>query len=44
MYFAIEDEKIILLLTAGPKADQKRDIARALKYYNEYKERNNEIK
>ena len=37
VYFAIEDDKIILLLTAGNKTTQQKDIEKAEEYWLEYK-------
>ena len=37
VYFAENDENIILLLLGGDKSSQKRDIKTAKKYWNEYK-------
>lgn len=39
IYFAEEDNKIIILLTGGDKSTQEKDIKKATEYYNEHKER-----
>lgn len=36
LYFAMEENRIILLLCGGVKGSQHRDIARAIAYYREY--------
>ena len=40
IYFAEVDNKIILLLLGGGKSKQSNDIAKAQKYFKDYKERN----
>ena len=42
VYFGKENEKIIILLIGGDKSTQKRDIALAKAYWQEYKEQKNE--
>jgi len=44
VYFGKDNEKMILLLVGGDKATQKRDVKRAFKYWNDYKERRNDEK
>lgn len=39
IYFAEEDNKIIILLTGGDKSSQEKDIKKATEYYKEYIER-----
>jgi len=39
IYFAEEDNKIIILLTGGDKSTQEKDIKKAYEYYTEYNER-----
>ena len=39
MYFALEENKLILLLCGGNKSRQKKDIAKAKKYLTEYQGR-----
>ena len=39
IYFAEENEKIIILLTGGDKSSQEKDIKKAVEYYKEHKER-----
>ena len=39
VYFGLEDNKLILLLCAGDKSSQEKDIALAHKYWNDHKER-----
>lgn len=40
IYFAEYDSNIVLLLTGGDKGNQKRDIKRVQKYWQDYKENN----
>ncbi|MDD3436023.1 MAG: type II toxin-antitoxin system RelE/ParE family toxin [Candidatus Gastranaerophilales bacterium] len=40
IYFAEENEKIIILLNGGDKSTQEKDIKKATEYYNNHKERN----
>lgn len=42
IHFAREGQTIILLLTGGSKGTQRRDIRKALEYYKDYMERENE--
>jgi len=37
LYFAEDDQDIILLLMGGDKDTQKKDIVKAIKYWNDYK-------
>ena len=39
IYFAEEDNKLIILLIGGDKSTQEKDIKKATEFYNEYKER-----
>ncbi|MDB5036582.1 MAG: addiction module killer protein, partial [Bacteriovoracaceae bacterium] len=39
IYFALEKDKIILLLLGGDKSSQGSDIKKAKAYYEEYKSR-----
>lgn len=39
IYFAIEGKRLLLLLLAGDKSRQQRDIATAKKYWRDYQER-----
>jgi putative addiction module killer protein len=39
VYYAQAGEKIILLLCAGSKRSQEKDIDRAVNYWNDYQER-----
>lgn len=41
IYFAKEDDQIILLLIGGNKSSQSRNIEKAKEYWNEYKLRGN---
>jgi putative addiction module killer protein len=36
IYFGIEDDKLIVLLTGGDKSSQKKDIINAQRYWDEY--------
>lgn len=40
IYFAEENDKIIILLTGGDKSTQEKDIKKSIEYYKEYQERN----
>jgi putative addiction module killer protein len=40
IYFAEHGDKVILLLVGGDKKTQRKDITKAIHYWNEYKERN----
>jgi len=42
IYFAEQDDTIIILLCAGDKSSQKKDIQTAKKYWHELKERSDE--
>ena len=42
IYYGLDGNKIILLLNAGNKSTQRRDIQKAKIYWNKYKERKNE--
>lgn len=39
IYFAMERNKIVLLLWGGKKATQNQDVAKALDYWNDYRRR-----
>ena len=39
IYFAEENNKLIILLIGGDKSTQEKDIKKATEFYNEYKER-----
>lgn len=39
IYFAEENNKLIILLIGGDKSKQEKDIEKATEFYNEYKER-----
>lgn len=39
IYFAEDAQNIILLLIGGDKDTQKKDIAKAIEYFNDYKQR-----
>jgi len=39
LYFALEGQKIILLLCGGDKSDQRKDMKKAKRYYADYKKR-----
>ena len=39
IYFSLEGDKIILLLCGGDKAGQRKDIAKAKRYLDEYRRR-----
>jgi putative addiction module killer protein len=42
VYFAMAADRIILLLCGGDKSTQQGDIRKALVYWNDWKERNDE--
>ena len=42
IYYGLDGNKIILLLNAGNKSTQKRDIQKAKIYWNDYKEHKND--
>lgn len=42
IYYAIEDDEIVLLLAGSTKSDQKRAIAKASQRLEDYRERNND--
>lgn len=42
VYYALDGEKIVLLLIGGDKASQEKDIEKAKEFWNDYKERTNE--
>lgn len=41
IYYTIENNKIVILLAGGDKSTQSKDIEKAYKYLQEYKEKNN---
>lgn len=41
VYYTVENNKIIILLAGGDKSTQPKDIEKAYKYLQEYKEQNN---
>jgi len=43
VYFAKDGQKVILLLCAGNKSSQKKDIGRAHKYWLDYQERKEKL-
>ncbi len=42
VYFAEEDDNIVLLLCGGDKKTQKQDIKRAISYYEQYRSKTND--
>ena len=42
VYFALDGQQLILLLTGGDKSAQGKDIARAKEYWQDYQRRNND--
>lgn len=44
IYYCIENNKIIILLTGGNKSNQQKDILKAKQYFTDYLNRKEEIK
>ena len=42
VYYGMEEKKLIILLCGGDKSTQKKDIAKAIEYWKDYKENKNE--
>ena len=42
VYYALNDETMVLLLIGGDKSSQEKDIVRAKEFWSDYKERTNE--